>query len=120
MDVGEGGACGAGLESAKPKSKPRTVDAFELVWGGLALEKRMEDVVDVCEDGGWYSKPGLCGDLEEIDEVEYCRSITSTYYCILKGMECTIAVFRSEFECALFAAEETVTLLSANSDKFLL
>ena len=78
MDVGEGGACGALFDSAKPKSNPRTLAAFEVGWRGLALEKRMEDVVDVCEDGGWYSKPGLCGDFEEIEELEYCRSMSTS------------------------------------------
>jgi len=41
------------------------------------VEKMMEEVADVCDDWGLYSKAGLFGDLEEMEELEYCRSVSS-------------------------------------------
>lgn len=57
MEVGLGGI-GEGSDVSKPKSKPRG-------FGGLALTcgrdevNRIEEVVEVCDDVGRYSKPGL-------------------------------------------------------------
>ena len=48
-----------------------------LIGGGLVEEKMIEEVVDVCDEDGRYSKAGLCGDLEDNEELEYCRSVSS-------------------------------------------
>ena len=65
-------------ESARPKSNPRLFGDLELIGGGFDVEKRIEDVDDVCDDVGRYSKAGLCGDLEDNDELEYCRSVSKS------------------------------------------
>ena len=58
MDVGEGGTWFVvGIDS--PKSKPRGLESLVLIGGGLLDEKMMEDVVEVCDEDGRYSKAGL-------------------------------------------------------------
>lgn len=43
----------------RPKSKPRGLESLVLIGGGLLDEKMMEDVVEVCDEDGRYSKAGL-------------------------------------------------------------
>jgi len=48
VEVGEGGCWRDFGASAKPKSNPRALlGSFVVIGGGLGVEKRMEDVVDV-------------------------------------------------------------------------
>jgi hypothetical protein len=51
VDVGLGGT-GAGSGFASPKSNPRGSGLDTTWFGGFAEEKRIEEVEEVCDDGG--------------------------------------------------------------------
>ena len=55
-DCGEGGGLGL-CDLERPKSKPRVFAALALMemGGGFGVEKRIEEVVELCDDEGRYS-----------------------------------------------------------------
>jgi hypothetical protein len=59
VDVGDGGVWLLG-GSDKPKSKPRGFATLVLIGGGLFVEEKMiEEVAEVWDEDGRYSKAGL-------------------------------------------------------------
>lgn len=63
--------------SDNPKSKPRGLDTLVLIGGGLLEEKMIEEVAEVWDEDGRYSKAGLCGDFDDNDELENPRSVSN-------------------------------------------
>lgn len=89
----------------------------EVVRGGFAVERTIDEVADVREDDGRYSKAGLCGDLEDIEELEYCRLISTSQF--VSSGAATVFFFRAKLERSLFAAEQHIPILGADFYEFI-